>query len=226
MTRIYTPEETWLVVPNWVNDLESFRRWSDDDAFPENGRISFLRGEVCVDMGKEQLFTHNRLKTVITIVLGGMVDARRLGLYFGDGAFLSNVEADVSNQPDGMFVATESVRSGRVRIVEGRASGHVELEGSPDMVLEVVSDSSVTKDTVTLREDYAAAGVREYWLIDARSEPARFDILKLAGGAYAATRRRGGWLRSGVFACDFRLTPQDSELGFPAFALEARPVGG
>src|SRR5690348_1278657 len=107
-------------VPDWVVDLESFRRWSDDDDFPEVGRFSFLDGEVWVDMSKEQLFSHNQVKMAIAFVLMGIVLAENMGRYFGDGAFISNVDADVSNQPDGLFVSLESLMQGLVRIVEGR----------------------------------------------------------------------------------------------------------
>src|SRR5262249_18295982 len=129
MTRVFL-EDSEICVPGWVNDLESFRRWSDDDDFPEKGRISFLLGEVWIDMSKEQLFSHNQVKSEFTIVLGTFVKANRRGRYFTDGAFVSNVEGDVSNQPDGIFVSTASLSEGRVRIIEGRSEGHVELEGS------------------------------------------------------------------------------------------------
>jgi hypothetical protein len=32
-------------LPTWVVDLESFRRWTDD-AFPETGPVSYLKGGV------------------------------------------------------------------------------------------------------------------------------------------------------------------------------------
>jgi Uma2 family endonuclease len=37
----------------------------------------------------------------------------------------------------------------------------MELEGTPDWVLEVVSQSSVAKDTKWLRESYHKAGIPE-----------------------------------------------------------------
>ena len=212
-----------VVIPSWVNDLESFRRWSDDDDFPEKGRIAYLRGEVWVDMSKEQLFTHNQVKTVISRVLSGLVDAGGTGLFFSDGVFVSNQEADISNQADATFVSLASLDRGRVRVVEGKKRGYVELEGTPDMVLEVVSDSSVKKDTATLHDAYAAAGIREYWLVDARKEPLRFDFLRLSRGAYAAARKnREGWARSEVFGRWFRLRRQEGPDGFPEFVLESR----
>jgi Uma2 family endonuclease len=171
-------------------------------------------------MGKEQLFFHNQVKHEIDFILTGIIRLRRLGRYYPDGAFLSNETADVSNQPDGIFVSTEAVRAGRVRFVEGRAAGHVELERSPDMVLEVVSTSSFVKDTETLREAYARAGIREYWLVDARAGPPRFDILRLGKSGYVATRKRGGWMRSEVFGVSFRLTRHEGDDGQPAFTLE------
>jgi Uma2 family endonuclease len=114
------------------------------------------------------------------------------------------------------------LQQGRVKVVEGKARGYVDLEGTPDMVLEVVSDSSVEKDTVVLRRAYAQAGIPEYWLVDARQEPLRFDILRRTERGYVAARRRSGWLHSDVFDCWFRLTAQPGGDGFPVFTLEVQ----
>lgn len=218
--RFWLYEDDEVRVPDWVVDLESFRRWTDDDSFPERGHVSYLKGEVWVDMSKEQLFTHNGVKTEYTIVLGGIARTERRGRYFTDGAFLTSVEADVSNQPDGCYVSFESIAEGRVRVVEGVTAGHVELEGAADMVLEVVSASSVEKDTVILRRAYAEAGVREYWLVDARQSPPRFDILRRSKKGLTAVRKQAGWLYSDVFARWFRLTQAAGEDGFPSFTLQ------
>ena len=43
------------------------------------------------------------------------------------------------------------------------------------------------KDTRLLREAYRLAGVREYWLIDARSSEIRFEILSKDGDAFASS---------------------------------------
>ena len=40
------------------------------------------------------------------------------------------------------------------------------IMGAPDFVLEVLSKSTMRKDTLTKTSKYAAAGVREYWIID------------------------------------------------------------
>jgi Uma2 family endonuclease len=221
MTRVFLEADT-VRVPAWVTDLESFRRWTDDDAFPESGQISFLLGEVWLDMSKEQLFSHNEVKTEINTVLRTLVKSDKLGRYFSDGAYVSNADADVSNQPDGTFVSTESLQQGRVRVIEDRTDGHVELEGCPDVILEVVSRSSVEKDTEVLRQAYATAGVREYWLVDARGETVKFDVLRLNRGRYTAVRKQAGWVRSETFERWFRLDRQDGEDSYPEFTLQTR----
>jgi hypothetical protein len=73
------------------------------------------------------------------------------GVYFGDGLLISHLGAKVSNNPDGVFVANASFENKTVQLVEGAIEGYIELEGSPDMVQEVVSDSSVKKDYEWLR---------------------------------------------------------------------------
>jgi hypothetical protein len=56
----------------------------------------------------------------------------------------------------------------RVRLLEGKKGGYVEMEGSPDMVLETVSDSSVHKRHAATAPGLWTAGIREDWLVDAR----------------------------------------------------------
>src|SRR5207245_4371696 len=95
-----------------------------------------------------------------------------------DGGLLVNRSADISGEPDALFVSHAAVAAGRVQSVEGKREGVIALEGTPDMVLEVVSDSSEKKDFQTLRKAYWEAGIPEYWLVDARGKTLVFDILK------------------------------------------------
>jgi Uma2 family endonuclease len=214
-------ESDQVSVPEWVTDLDSFRRWADSEDFPETGRICYLNREVWVDMSSEQLFTHLAVKNEFNIVVGAMVKRERLGLYFPDGLMLSNADADIAVVPDAVF-CSHAARQDRVRFLEGKKGGFVEMEGSPDMVLEVISDSSVHKDTQQLRQDYWTAGIREYWLVDARKEPLVFDILRHTAKGYRTTPKKDGWIKSAVFGQSFRLTCRTSEYGDPEYTLEMR----
>ena len=59
-------------------------------------------------------------------------------------------------QPDIMFISRE-----REHILT-----HANVQGAPDLIVEILSPSSSTRDWRTKRELYAAHGVREYWIID------------------------------------------------------------
>jgi hypothetical protein len=209
-------------VPDWVVDLESFTRWADSDDVPEKARIWFLNGEVWVDMSKEQVFSHVLVKTQMSFTLTGVVRAGNLGLYLGDGVRVRNVEANFSVKPDGVVVAQATLAAKRVGLVEGMEEGFLELEGTPDMVLEVVSPSSVKKDKVLLRQAYAEAGIPEYSLVDAREEPPTFDILSHKPRGYVAARKQDGWMKSAVFGRSFRLVQHTTALGHPDYTLEVR----
>lgn len=209
-------------IPDWVSDLDSFRRWADSEEFPEDGRISFLNGQVWVDMSKEQIFSHIGVKTEYGRVLATLAKEEKRGRYLMDGALLTHVLANFSHVPDGIFLSAESLRSGRVALIQGAKHGYVELEGTPDMLLEVLSDSSVKKDLELLKVLYWKAGVAEYWIVDARRDKIRFDILRHTEEGYVALPKRGGWLKSAVFGHSFKLTAQTDELGHPEYTLAVR----
>ncbi len=206
-------------IPSWVNDLESFRRWARSDDYPERGWVSFLDGEIWVDTSMEQLFTHNQVKTEFTVVLGSLMKREELGYYFSDRVLLSNEQANLSTEPDGTFCSFAALEAKRIRLLEGVEQGYVEIEGAPDMVLEVVSAYSVRKDTKILRHLYGRAGIPEYWLVDARKSSLQFDILRWTERGYLAGRRRHGWLKSKVFGRSFLLETKPDRLGHPQFFL-------
>jgi Uma2 family endonuclease len=222
MITVINESNRVVSIPTWVVDLESFRRWADADDFPEDGRAWYLQGEVWIDLSKQQIFTHVLVKTEFTAVLSNLVKTASLGLFLGDGVLLSNSAADICGVPDALFVSQATLESDRVHLVEGWEAGHVELEGAPDMVLEVVSASSVQKDTVILRQAYWQAGIREYWLVDARQEPVRFDIFRRTARGYTTARKRDGWLKSAVFGRSFQLTQSINALGHPEYSLAVR----
>jgi hypothetical protein len=218
--RYYQEEE--VRIPEWVVDLQSFRRWSHSNAFPEQGRIDYIQGVVWVDLGMEQVFTHVQAKTAMTSVLFGVAEAGDLGLYLNDGLRLSNDGADLAVEPDGTFISNESMEDANIQLIEGDRGGYTEIEGVPDMVLEIVSAGSVTKDTERLFKAYWEAGIKEYWLADVRGERLRFDIFRHTPKGYVATRKKDGWLRSLVFGKSFRLARREDRFGNPRYKLEVR----
>jgi Uma2 family endonuclease len=71
------------------------------------------------------------------------------------------------------------------------------FEGAPDLVMEIVSPDSVTRDWRDKYRDYEAAGVREYWVIDPleqRMETFALDV----NGSFGRISERDGRIESTV----------------------------
>jgi Uma2 family endonuclease len=213
-------------IPPSAFTINGFREWAKSDALPEWVRVTFVSGEIIINMSKEELETHNKVKTEVMRVLGNLDPDAESGTLYTEGVLVSSEGAEVSNNPDGSYVSWESLEAGRVRFVPGRRlEGQLmEIEGGPDWVMEVVSTSSVTKDTRTLRRAYYRAGIREYWLIDARGTEIDFQILVRGKRGYIAAPGNGGWQDSPVFGRSFRLTRRQHPRGGWLYRLEARPI--
>ena len=56
------------------------------------------------------------------------------------------------------------------------------VKAAPDLVVEVISESNRSHDTVVKFRDYERYGVREYWLVDPRE--AHIRVFVLEGAAY------------------------------------------
>ena len=48
---------------------------------------------------------------------------------------------------------------------ETKTKGHKTCQGTPDFVIEIVSEWSEARDLVTKRKKYEKAGVKEYWVV-------------------------------------------------------------
>jgi len=92
-----------------------------------------------------EAFGHHRVKPAVTLTLGELVRAKKLGILFVDGMLLTNDDAEIGCEPDTTgAIATEVV-------------------GSPDLVMEAISPSSVAKDTEWSMARYHEAGMRGWW---------------------------------------------------------------
>ena len=75
-------------------------------------------------------------------------------------------------QPDLLFVST--ARAGIVT--------DLNIQGAPDLLVEILSESSRKKDEVIKRKLYERFGVQEYWIVDPELETVK--IFKLAQEKY------------------------------------------
>lgn len=221
-------DEENLRIPEDAFTFEGFQRWIDSGEFPETGRIDYLGGDVEVDMSPEDVYTHGTPKMAISSKLHILVAEAELGFVVSDSTRLKSRFAELSVEPDVIVVLRETLKTGKVRGSPasrkrpGRYSG---LNGAADLVVEVVSDGSVEKDTKRLPPLYARAGIPELWLVDARDADLRFEIHTLHGGQYETIRQDGeGWVRSPCFQRFFRLVRRalSEDLDACVYKLEHR----
>lgn len=215
-----------LHIPAAAFSFAGFRKWAQSESFPDAGRIDYLAGDVEVEMSPEELRTHSLVKTAFALGLGNLLVERQIGNLFIDKARLSSSAANLSVEPDLVVVLWESIDAGRV-VFRSWSQSHperlTEIEGAADLVVEIVSDSSVGKDTKTLPRLYARAGIPELWIADARGRHLRFRILTLRESAYVSVEPdQEGWLRSPRLGADFRLVRKASPFTGWDYTLERR----
>lgn len=212
-------------MPLAVQTLESFRAWALSDDFPETGRIDYIAGRIDVDMSPEKICSHGELKVEFIHALVNRNKQIDLGRLLTDSTRVTSPDAKLSAEPDVVFVAHDSLASGKVRFTPSKRDPEdfIEIQGAPDLIVEIVSDSSVKKDTKDLPKAYFAAGVDEFWLADARGEQIVFQIHRRGDAGFEPIAADDdGFQQSTVLGCDYRLSRTRDKRGFWRFRLEGR----
>ncbi len=224
MPTIVTGSYGAVSIPSGIGDLTAFRQWIHFAELPEKLPIHFLRGDLWVDCERADSLANVMIRGELTAVLASLVKVARGGSYVPAGMLWTNDAAGIATLPDGFFISRQSLKTGRVRFSNGGnpKAQATEVVGTPDVVIEIVSDVSEEKDTDWLMSAYHQAGVPEYWVIDARKARPQFHIHKHGKKAFATVRKAGGWVRSAAFDKSFRLTQSADFHGCPQFKLEVR----
>jgi Uma2 family endonuclease len=214
-----------LEIPT-IRNLAEFRRWALSDAFPQRGRIDYLDGRIEVDMSPEDVFTHGTLKSEIARAITRRVDELDLGHTLISDTRVSSAPADLSAEPDIIVLTHQALDEGRVRLIP-KASGEpdrfVEVEGGPDLVVEIVSDSSEQKDLRRLPSAYFKAGVHELWLLDARGAEVRFGIHHRAEESFqTAAADDAGYQPSPVLQARLRIVRTRHARGHWTYRLQMK----
>jgi Uma2 family endonuclease len=101
-------------------------------------------------------------------------------------------------QPDIIFVS----RAHEQRIVRRG------IEGAPDLVVEVLSDGTSSRDCIVKRDLYARSGIGEYWIVDPQERSVM--VLVLEGGNYRVHCHARSTARIGsVVLPELELVPLD-----------------
>ena len=118
-------------------------------------------------------WTHERIVAALITILTQWAWSRKAGQVLASGYRL-RIDERRGIMPDVQFYRRGNPPAGQETGLE---------HGRPDLVVEVISPSSRSKDSVRKLYDYAAIGVPEYWLLD--PEPRTLERLVLREGVYS-----------------------------------------
>jgi Uma2 family endonuclease len=122
--------------------------------FPDDGqRHEVIEGEHCVS--PPPLVRHQRILLRLSHLIQGHLDTHPAGeLLFAPVAVLLS-EFNVF-EPDLLYISEP-----RLRLLTEK-----NLQGAPDLVVEILSPSTRSRDTQLKRDVYERTGVQEYWIAD------------------------------------------------------------
>lgn len=128
--------------------------WSYEDylKLEDDKRYEIIEGELL--MSPAPVPYHQAVSRNIGFALWSYVKKKKLGVVYYAPIDVVLDEHNVL-QPDIVFIFEE-----RKHIVGEKA-----IKGAPDLVIEIVSPSSLGRDTVLKRNVYEKSGVKEFWIV-------------------------------------------------------------
>lgn len=143
---------------NALNDerrrRNEFYQWVTEDM-----KAEFINGEIVVHSPVKK--RHWDASDLLSSLLSFFVRIHKLGRIATEKAMISLTRNDY--EPDICFFSATQVSTFEEDQV---------LFPAPDFVVEILSKKTAKNDRGVKREDYAAHGIREYWIVD----PARLQI--------------------------------------------------
>jgi Uma2 family endonuclease len=119
---------------------------------PDDERYELIEGELL--MTPSPVTRHQRISRKIEFMLEKCVTENDLGEVF-DAPYDVYLDAENVVQPDLLFVMKE-----RLNII-----GEKNIQGAPDLVIEIISEATAYRDLVQKKKLYARFGVKEYWIV-------------------------------------------------------------
>lgn len=125
----------------------------DYEKLPEGAPYQLMGGNLV--MVPSPTPNHQKISREVEFSLLQFVRTHKLGVVFDAPIDVSLGETEVY-QPDIIFISKE-----RTNII-----GEKQIQGAPDLVIEILSPSTAYYDMKRKKKVYEACGVKEYWLAD------------------------------------------------------------
>ena len=140
----------------------------------EGAKAEFINGQIVLHSPVR--LQHELVSGLLYRLLSAYADARQLGHVGHEKLLVCLTRNDY--EPDLCFFASEKAAALTADQLRFPA---------PDMVVEVISESTEGTDRGIKFEDYAAHGVREYWIVDPDAQVIEQYLLR--GDAYELARK-------------------------------------
>jgi Uma2 family endonuclease len=128
--------------------------YDDYKLLPEDRCYEVIEGELLVTPAPNII--HQRISRRLFVRLVAFVESQGAGEVLAAPTDVILSEHNVV-QPDILFVARN-----RLEIMDPVGG----VRGAPDLVIEILSPGTASRDQVVKRKLYAKYGVREYWVVD------------------------------------------------------------
>jgi Uma2 family endonuclease len=137
---------------------------------------------------------HELLFKFLLVILDLYTQKNDLGLILGSDIPMKLAPLRRGREPDILFLAKE-----RLHLLQATY-----LDGPADVAIEIVSPESYECDTQGKFNEYEAAGVSEYWLLNPQRQAAgfyrlgedkRYHLMETPDGVFRSVSIAGFWLR-------------------------------
>lgn len=145
--------------------IEDWKTWE--------GRWELING-IAYDMTPAPSVEHQRVsRRLERAIEDGIEEGKRMG---GGGS------CEMFHAPLDVFLGGNVFQPDIVVVCDPEKISERGIEGAPDLIVEILSSSNSSRDTVVKRWAYAAAGVPEYLIVDPVEKFG--TLLRLEGGHY------------------------------------------
>jgi Uma2 family endonuclease len=147
--------------------------YADYACTPEGAAYQLLEGDIVMTPAPSTV--HQRISRRIVSEIDDFVSEKDLG--------------EVFNAPCDVYLDDENVVQPDIFFVSKARRGIVEkkyVRGAPDLIIEILSETSSRRDLVQKRALYARFGVKEFWIVSPEEECV--DVLVVSGAEFRLER--------------------------------------
>lgn len=167
---------------------EEFLEWADEDVHAE-----WIDGEIIVMSPASTV--HQEIADFLASIIRFYVEENQIGRVITSRIIMRPTPNLPAREPDVMFVSSKHLD----RIQQSS------INGPADLVVEIISPESRTRDTIDKFREYQEGGVSEYWIVDTyehsiqffrRNDAGLYEETPSVDGVYHSKVIDGFWLKT------------------------------